>query len=71
MKTPKINICIECGGTGLLLCSELLKDNSGGFNYWNEQCTKCKGSGRTTTDIFDDEQKVIAYIPQKGTKENE
>lgn len=44
--STEILLCEKCKGEGTVSCSELADYHKGEYHYWNEVCTKCKGTGR-------------------------
>ncbi len=42
----KIIICDDCKGRGIIERERLTDYHNGLYDYWDEKCEKCKGSGR-------------------------
>jgi DnaJ-class molecular chaperone len=55
--TQQIIICTSCKGKGFHELNELVDYHKGDYRYWNEICTRCRGSGRMI------ERKTTEYIP--------
>lgn len=51
MEREKIIICEKCQGKGYIEKSRITSYHKGEYNYWNEQCDQCEGSGRTIKTI--------------------
>lgn len=45
-ETTVVELCVPCRGAGLKEHSELTDYHKGEYNYWDEPCKACGGSGR-------------------------
>lgn len=59
-KTKEILICNACKGTGLTEHSELVDYHKHEYDYWDDICSECKGSGRLLKKVMTIE-KITPY----------
>ncbi len=50
--SKEIIICEGCDGKGLIERNECTSHHNGDYDYWDEKCEKCQGSGRIVRKII-------------------
>ena len=70
MKHEKLEIllCDKCNGKGVVHREELIDYHKGDYNYWTEECPRCKCSGLIQKHIVT-ETTITPYFPPKPTRE--
>ncbi len=63
MNNEEIIICEQCNGKGIIKCSTLEDYHQHIYEYWDEDCKKCEGSGRLI------KKSTVEYFPYKIPKE--
>lgn len=63
----KISSCQRCNGMGYIERSELVCYQKGDYDYWNELCSDCSGSGLIEMIVKTTEIKnSVKYVLQRG-----
>lgn len=65
--SEKMIICSVCNGIGTVERSECTSYHNGDYDYWDEECHRCKGSGRLVENTVIT-VKTKAYKPKKPRK---
>ena len=66
-RKTNIIMCGQCDGEGIVHCKELTCYHNGNYDYWDEECTRCKGTGRLVQTISI-ETTEEAFVPEKPRK---
>ena len=57
-------LCDNCNGKGVIAQEELTCYHKGEYDYWTEECPRCKGSGLLQKKVVT-ETTITPHIPCK------
>lgn len=62
-----IELCGQCSGSGVVLCSELADYHRREYDTWTETCRDCAGTGRLAVEVYEFRQPLAPEQPRDRT----